>query len=701
MSVSPVKPAPVAPYVEDCDDSQDEGKPVSAGPPVANTARKVTRRDEASDSGYSSHTYATGSSSQSSRKKPPEPKKAAEPKSGGGFFSKFGMGKKTAQSTAKKREEKAAEKTADKPESPKAVRRHSLGRSSRNQNLRAAATAVAETNDAAVKKRPVVAPMETKLVRTESAHTTAPANIPRASPVVAYGPQPISVPLANQRPHLYAPIGRQRPYSYHGGSLPTYGPLGAPYYPDAPPMPPVVMPPGVHPYPPPGPAQHPYAVLQPSSPTSRIINYNMPHTSPHMYIPPSAPTWGGNHGPPPAMRRVSMSAATHGPIVQYPRVPPSHYGLQRSYTNGYTTPLESPEEYDTAFYTQDDESYYRDIERRERDRRSMPPPPLPQRPGIGRAATASARTMTLPRNKRLSLEPPTSSQRMPSIEDNSRAASRPNPTKRSSQSSAHSGEPAPTAGAVAPTPPSPTLRRQSRGLSRPTSYHENHDKYQAAEEYQERTGVDPQPAITADAVHKVLREKPETKQSRGTRSTRSQSSRTSSKSSDPKRQQRPAASAEKSRDRNALDAMAIKLGRMVMDAAGDRPFAVRQHDGDVEIRVKSAAQSRSRDGRSGGKERTAKYVPSGSTNSRSERGEVEVHRSRTHRSGEEGERSNSARHRSRSHVRRRPADEGSAVVDGDPIDRVRSKAESNRESHSRRSSRSGASSRRPVLREEA
>ncbi|MCJ1440108.1 MAG: hypothetical protein MMC23_000590 [Stictis urceolatum] len=651
MSASSVENGPRPAYFEDAaeSDSQDEKPEEPTIRPTANVARKVTRRDGASDSGYSSRTHTTGSSTQSS-------KKQASSKTSLLGKTMGLMSKKTSSATKKPAAKEAAP-------SQKSARRHSTSKQKANAEVRK--PSIHESRDDAARMNITGAPVKSKQSAPREAYTTRPVTQPAVHHPAM---QSFAIPRQQSRPLPFPNVARERPHSYHVGAMPqmhAYAQslpshptqyISRPYiHPlsmqpmqqqpqpfqtaPLPPPPPPPPQPQVPPAPPPSQQiQGAVYLVQPgpSSP-NRLINYNFAHTQPPgSYFPPQASQQGYWQGQPypEQHRRMSASIVPPRTIVEYPRVPaPSHPQAPLSYysaagaqfgepmgrTSSHGAPRYVPPRqlaYDESIFLEDDDDYYwreaeqvaarRDAEIRAASARaSMPPPP---RPTFPRANTTSMvhRTDSQRRVSRRSIEHPAPSPRKHSIE-----GSRPVLSSRTSHSSS-SGRNVP----LMEAPPSPPLRRRSQVVSFQGDLEREIEAYQR---HTNGTSLN----VGLDDV-KMLKQKPS--KARTTRSGPSDTtSRTSSKSGDKKSKR---ASKDGHKDRHEDDALTVRMGKMKLGINGHQGSVnIRQGDDDkLDISLSGQAKPRAIKDREQG---SVKYLPTGSG---SGKGEVEVNRSSRTRS---------------------------------------------------------------------
>ena len=370
MSASPTGTGPRPAYVEAL--HEETQRTIHGSRQSANVAAKRTKpevrkakRDAASDSGYSSRTATTGGSlSQDS--KPPPPTKH-------GLLSKV----RSMAGATRKSKTKEAEASSQPP------LKKTLSRSEKRENLRV------ETREEAGRMRPSG---NVEPAKDEGSRKQAPPS-----------PQATKTPKAVPRPIL-KPIG-SRPVSFHGPLPPVvfantpqmvYAPAGS--------LPTVPLQ-HVSYHPPPATFIAAAAPFQTSP--NRQIAYNFSPTTPQYFPQPLSYGTGSFHAPaplhpPPLPRRNSVHYA---PVVEYPTIS-SHQVLPRQKPLEYIPPRRpdslSRHDYPLIYRspTPDDEGIDLDEVqyRTAADRRSMPPPPRPERPKISHSVTTSAMSKRANRN---------------------------------------------------------------------------------------------------------------------------------------------------------------------------------------------------------------------------------------------------------------------------------------------------------------
>ncbi|KAL9002872.1 MAG: hypothetical protein Q9188_004227 [Gyalolechia gomerana] len=403
MSHSPSRPH--AAYIEDY--NEDAHTTVPGSRQTANVAAKRSKpeistikvtdlgRDEASDSGYSSHTAATLGSRDSS------------------LGSKAGSATLTLDTSpeslaASKRRptitQRPSQSTSQSPHKPPSRRSESKAR--QKEGLRHGSCRCGECQ-AKVKSRtprPTASPQNASSFNPDQAKQKPAANVddPPASKNVQISAPPVTaaapaIQPAQPRPrHPGSPSYRStpRPFSFHGGIMPQpmyYQPMLVARppsgFPAQSPFPPPSYPPPTISYCSPtyqNPHSQPPSASQPS-PTMHRELYTMTPSSNSLAPQTQAHQWSTAQHPPPR-QPITYSAP---PIVEYPHASQytgnSHPTVHRTFSErDQERPIPFREEYFPF-----DEDYYR-----------MPPPPPPppkppnvthQRPGIRHAATATAR----------------------------------------------------------------------------------------------------------------------------------------------------------------------------------------------------------------------------------------------------------------------------------------------------------------------
>lgn len=724
MSSNPAKTRPLAAQYESVSEDEDSDDQVPEVRPIVSATRKVSRRDEASDSGYSSHTVTTGSSSQSSRSKT--------------GLSKSGFLKQMKKVTSKKSAPK------EPPPSEKTVRRQStITRAPGKEDLRR--LSMNESREQAAKMRPA-GPIH---ANTTLPHHHQARRSEQMSPIaMRHPPQTQSIPIPQHRPQVNT-LPRLRPVSYHGPPPNVYH---QPHvyqqiqHDPRPQMQPTMMPsphslpPTLPPQPPLQQQQHYIIAPGPSSP-NRPINYSFPHTQPpqhaNSYFDPQSgrPIYQGQQYHPqqhPHHNRRVSNPVVHRHTVEYPTIrqpsqPPPVDGFYQPAQPYYREPMARPASIGPSRYDQQVEDHYTVFEddedlydrHAEELRLAMPPP---ARPILPRAATTSythAAQARRPSDRR-SIELPQQSPRRISV-DSSRPPSRPGISTRPSHSSSANNRNNPLI--EAPISPSNLRRSQSRPISYEYQKPSQDRVLDAAERYQqEQTGHNERYDMTTDAVSKALRHQQSS--TRTAKSGRSETASRSSKSSDRKK-------SKKNRERKADDNVTLRLGKMELGMKGEGTFEVKQgNKGKVEVRVRGqSAKPRANDDTiprirdREERQRTDRYLHSGSSG----RGDMEVARSnrrsnsrvpassRYHSERPQSARpgsaasarpSSAASRRPESAASRRPesaasrrpesaADDRKEYKEKDVLKRLRKEGEIT--PRSRRSSRSSAAPRRPTI----
>ncbi|KAL8978907.1 MAG: hypothetical protein Q9205_005629 [Flavoplaca limonia] len=403
---------PHAAYIEDYNEDANTTLPETRQ--TANVAAKRSKpdisrvkvtnlaRDEASDSGYSSHTAATLTSGDSS------------------LVSKAGSATLTLDTSveslaASKRRPMLAEKQSQS--TPQSPHKHSLRRTNSKarpkENLRqescpcdnclrkakpkgersapsAKTSPLKDSKEVKPKSRPALA---VNPPASKEAPTSVQPSASNAAVVQPAQPRPRNTGTSSYR-------ATPRPISFHGGLMtqPLLYPAMAPGRPPATfavqsPFPPPSYPPPItsyfnQPY------QHPPPSAHPPPPSMQREAYPISPLSYHIPAQPQARQWQTEQRPPPPQHHPVYSAP---PVLDYPHAsqysgsaPPSHPAMHRTFSERdreRAIPLR--EEYFP--HDKFDEDYYR-----------MPPPPLPppkgpratpmqQRPTIRHAATTAAR----------------------------------------------------------------------------------------------------------------------------------------------------------------------------------------------------------------------------------------------------------------------------------------------------------------------
>ena len=525
MSESPAGSVSRTAYCEDChEDSQDT---IPDTKQFANVAAKRSKpeirkkRDEASDSGYSSHPAAAAAAV--ADPSPPTPKKSSSAHNG-----LLRMARKMAGS--KKTQAKAQQQPAPSP--TKFIPRRNVSRAPKSENLRGGH--IEGREDAAricLSGRPADASAESKPPSPRAARGS------QGPPPIQPTPIPQVQPVRS-RPHATHPHLAMRPASYHGGVAPVPSYVHAPpiyptYYERRPQVPPLVVNTSSlqQTYPPPTMPVPPSATYMPSPLTTspnRQPNYPFPPTSfnPHYYPPPAHP-WAPPDSyrppppPPPPMatpqpRRMSMQST--GQVIEYPPVPPGYHKVAQQVDNPPARRLSvhqlephltfSPDEED--YFFQDHEEYYRHL---------MPPPPVPQRPALRHTATVSSSHVPR-RQERYSTDYASRSPRKQSLEE-SRPPSRPSLPSRSSSKNQT---------VLTEAQHSPTTVRRSKAL-RPVSYHGGRELEKEVEAYQ-AANAGYTKDLTVDTIDQVVRKrsaaKPQTTRTASDAGSRASSSRESS-----------------------------------------------------------------------------------------------------------------------------------------------------------------------------
>jgi hypothetical protein len=488
MSESPTDEGPCAAYSEEF--HEESGTTIPGTRQSANvTAKRSLKRDEASDSGYSSRTAATGGS--------------LSQESTTGSVQRNGLFKtvKSRVAGATKKSPKdslvqATKRTASRNTNREKDSKADTPIESKEEAARMKLSGTMDSNKEIVHRHPK--PSSPELTRTTSARA-------------------IPIPQSNNRGVVdrVGSLTKDSSSSYHGIAYP-YGQSTQVFH-HHPPYPSPVMPSAFHnaPHFPPHIATYVSTPTPlPSSP-NRQVSYPFPPTIPPgpMYHHPPG-SWTpeyfaqpaqAHHGPPALPRRYSVQG--QAPIVDYPSVHPQYRALQKqseyarrpSFSNFDQRSVFGPIE-DEAVFIDDQESFYRPASRRA----EMPPPPVPARPAIRHALTSGT---VHQRPNRNSLEYAAHSPHKPSFEE-PRPPSRPSLSSRNS--SARNVPPRVTAPPASPG----TVRRR-----RPESYHSatNENREKQAEEYQAAQKGPNQPhPLTADAIKQVNKaEVSKTKKSKG------------------------------------------------------------------------------------------------------------------------------------------------------------------------------------------
>ena len=489
MSNSPRGSRPHAAYIEDYNEEAQDAIPGTKQ--SANVAAKRSKpeilkmkRNEASNSAESSRAVAAGGSPSQGSKKVPGPTK-------NGLLR---VARKVADAAMR-------QNSKDSPPAPKPAPKRGVSRTQKKENLR---LEISESRADAARMRLSGAPRESPTDRPHIRQLHPKIHGPPSphtmrTPVSGPTPSmPISHPtLISSRPYNTISHG-QRPASYHGGPMwdvsYTHTPALLPdHRTQPPPMPPNGYPPQS--YPPPSVVYMPTPL--PTSP-NRQITYTFPPTVPpayeHAYIPPPTHRWHSDlyhQQPPPHPPPRPQSMHSSGSIGDYPPIPlgyhavPNHLLGDQSVRRTSVHQFEPPPVFqldDEPHLHEDSEAYYRKL---------MPPPPVPQRPSIRKAAT-TATTSVPRRSKRDSLELTTQTSRKQSL-DEARPPSRPSLSSRSSGSKNQMILPDALSSLTA-----------SRRRQRPVSYHGVPDAEKRAEEYQAVTaGHAPRQYLTTEDILKA------------------------------------------------------------------------------------------------------------------------------------------------------------------------------------------------------
>ena len=569
MSGSSTARAPSPAYLEDV--NEDSQIPIPGSKQTANTAAKRSReakkskRDEASDSGYSSRTVATTGSSS--------------------LGSKDGSTSKNILKRISRKMPGSSKKLQTKEESspPKAEAKKPISRVPKKENLREDAAPQDRKEETSKTKfaGAIAKPKKSNAVHQhlpEKGASKSPTK-PAAATQQATKPIPIpnTAPAARVRTSSNEARSAQRPPSYHG-SVPIQTPYvyATPQVPlHRPPLAQLSIPGGWYAPPYPSPATTMIPTPLPTSPT-RYVEYPFAPTVPHYYSPAQYSPEGYYRQPPPASRRSSMYAGMPG--FERPTVPPTHHAFQRANLD-YTLRRQSAASIDHhtirpypmdggAIFTEDtEEDYYRQ--------------PTARRPRMPHSATTSATIPKRPDQSSMGNTP--RSPRKQSFEE-PRSGSHP-PTSNRTPSMKNTGLPV-----EAPMPPAATRRR----LPRPVSYHGGSDAVKRAEEYQEiRKGQVKQVPLTTDTMKRVstggsLKRVFKTKSKGGSETaSRASSSREGSK-------------AEKSRN---LFRVTMSDGTSI-DVKGDSndSYTIKTRhgqyrDGSMELNIGGAERTKYRDGR--------------------------------------------------------------------------------------------------------
>ena len=494
MSGSPRGSRPRTAYVEDYNEDVQDTVPGTRQ--SANVAAKRSKpeirkmkRYETSDSDHSGHAIATGDSSSQGMKKAPA------------TSTKNGLLKKA----AKKLAGAAMRQPAKEPSPPpKPVLKRGMSRTQKKENLRLEIT---ESRADAAKMRLSGQPRESP---------TDPPPLRRPHPEIhgPYPPQIVRIPTS--APTQSIPISRPaktpsrssntlsyktRPTSYHEGLMwetaYAHTPLS---FPDhgmhPPPMSLNHYPPQSYP-PPPSAAPVMYIPTPLQTSPNRQINYPFQPTAPptfeHPYVTPPSHGWRSDiyhqqHAPQPPPRPVSMQSS--GSFGDYPPIPLGYHAVPSHHFGDPSVRRPSLHQFEPQpiFQLDDEQHMFEDDESYYRDRKLMPPPPIPQRPIIRHAATtANAR-----RSKRDSLDLTSQFPRKQSLEE-ARPTSRPSLSSRNSNNKNQI--------IMAEAMPSPTA---SRRRQRPISYHGGPELEKQVLDYQDAVAGHARPLhLTTDDIQKA------------------------------------------------------------------------------------------------------------------------------------------------------------------------------------------------------
>ncbi|KAI4144041.1 MAG: hypothetical protein LQ340_006798 [Diploschistes diacapsis] len=600
MSGSSTAQGPPPMYIEDV--NEDSQTTIPGSKQSANTAVKRSKevkrsgRDAASDSGYSSHTAATGGSSSQ------ESNTASVPKSG-----LKSLGRKMAGAVRKS-------STKEQGSPPKAQVKRPITRTQKKDNLR---VNLPESREDAAKIRlsgTAVEPAKANTVhgRPSNIQENQPPVKPRPALQVASQAIPIHPAAVRVRTLSTDMHPTSRPASYHG-AVPNFPPYmyAAPQIYQRPPPPQMSLPTTFYAPVYRGPATTYVPTPLQTSP-NRQISYPFSPTTPPHYAP--GPRWQPEgyyplpssfpHAPQPVARRYSVQGAP--PIVEYPSVPPifhppihphADYDSRRlSVASVDQFSIEPPLIEDEAVFLEENEAYYR---------RLMPPPPVPQRPAMRHSATTST---AVHRRSDRNLELVSSSPRKPSFEE-ARPASRPSLPSRTSSTK--------NTVRAAEAPVSPAAIR--RGPSRPVSYNGGVDQVRQAEEYQAlQRGQNRQVPLTENAIQQVNRAdqlvKVKSKSKGGSETgSRASSSREGSeakkrKSLDKYRASMAAAAEEDVIKLRFKQAQGMRIDLRGGDGVEGRTIRLRQSqdgDGVMEMSIGGSERSKYRDSRPKERERRA------------------------------------------------------------------------------------------------
>ena len=535
MSESPTDTRPCAAYAEDF---HEESQCTVPGTRTSSQVRtRKSKRDEASDSGYSSRTPGTSSSSSHKLFK---------------LVSRMAGSKKPSK-----------EAVAPSVAAPKKT----VTKMSKKENLR---------HDTSIESREAAAKIQLSgkpISRTPSNPGHEKSQLHRSTKM---GPPPAPIPIKTTSTTR---AGLIRPNSYHAGAPDSRYPLHAVQF--SAPIHMTRQPPVHHPPPPLSHSYQPQPLMYISVPApispSRQTAYPFMPTIPAQHLPMSweSPYHASPilpHVPqPPISRRYSLAGPPpSAPVVQYPVVPHRPVVYQQIEHSRPPVSFHEPQlPYHQVVQDEplflDDEAYYR---HQEEARRAMPPP---QRPSLRHATTvATGLVRQSNRNSMEYVQTPTSATSragsFSSIKDQYKA---PQMIRTSSSRDVETRKPEMSASA------------DHGKRARPKSFHVGYDRELAAEQYQsEKIGHNKVQPLTTDAIKMV---------NKSSKSGKSKASETGSRSSD-SRKARDARKTIESRKKSLAEPVSVEVDQ------GCTATVTRDAHG-VSVRVRSSEENRERLGR--------------------------------------------------------------------------------------------------------